>query len=134
MSRWLILFLCLNSVAVFSQELQFSRYYAGGGKRVPLQIVNTHSDYFFVLRYNREIHDFIIEKRGKPSAELIRIYPLQLDSVNAHWSSTSNNSIIVCLRRTNTCVLFFKKYSIINVLFISNKLTLLVISLRLFRC
>jgi hypothetical protein len=108
MGRWLILVLFLNSVAIFSQELQFSRYYAGGGKRVPLQIINTHPDYFYVLRYNREIHDFIIEKRGKPSAELIRIYPLQLDSVNAHWFDYEQLDYTLFEKDRQLCFVFQK--------------------------
>lgn len=80
-----ILVLCIHGIVLSAQDIQFSRHYAGGSKRVPLQILNEHADYFYVLRYNREIHDLIIEKRGKPSSELLHIYPLQLDSINAHW-------------------------------------------------
>ena len=80
-----ILVLLLNCILLPAQTLNFSRIFSGHQKNSPLHLLNTHESHFFLLRYNRALHDLILEKRAKPSAELLRIYPLKMDSVNAHW-------------------------------------------------
>jgi hypothetical protein len=52
---------------------------------VPLSIINDHSSYFYLLRYNKAAHDITIERRAKPSAEILSFTPLKLDSLNADW-------------------------------------------------
>lgn len=80
-----ILVLLLNCILMNSQNLSFSRIFPGHQKNSPLHILNSQEKHFFVIRYNRTVHDLVLEKRAKPSADLIHIYPLKLDSVNAHW-------------------------------------------------
>ncbi len=52
---------------------------------MPLSIINNHANYFSLLRYNKAAHDITIERRAKPSAEIIAFTPLKLDSLNASW-------------------------------------------------
>lgn len=85
MRAFVIVLLALHISSVFSQDIQISRHYAGSAKNVPVHIYNHNATYFYVLRYNRSIHDLVLERRSKPSAELQRIYPLRLDSVNSKW-------------------------------------------------
>lgn len=81
----IVILLLLHFTLLKAQPLSFSRIFSGNQKNSPLQIINKHKDHFYVLRYNRIVHDLILEKRSKPSADLLRIYPLKLDSVNARW-------------------------------------------------
>jgi hypothetical protein len=67
----------------FGQELKFSRNFKTIRKNVPLAIINNSPDYFYVLRYNKVAHDFVIERRRKSNAETVRFTPLKMDSVNA---------------------------------------------------
>lgn len=69
----------------FSQTFQYSRDYEALKGNVPLRIINTSHDYFYLLRYNKPIHDFIIERRHKKSGRMLSFTPLMLDSVNADW-------------------------------------------------
>ena len=85
MRAFVIVLLALHFSSVFSQDIQISRHYAGSAKNVPVHIFNHHEKYFYLLRYNRSIHDLVLERRSKPGAELQRIYPLRLDSVNSKW-------------------------------------------------
>jgi hypothetical protein len=85
MRAFVIVLLALHLSSVFSQDIQISRHYAGSAKNVPVHIFNHNEKYFYVLRYNRSIHDLVLERRSKPGAELQRIYPLRLDSVNSKW-------------------------------------------------
>lgn len=73
-----------------SQNLQFSRRFEAARMNQPLAILNNHPGYFHVLRYNRDAHDIVIEKRAKPSAELLGFIPLRLDAVNASWFDYRN--------------------------------------------
>ena len=69
----------------FSQVPQFSRAFQTIKTNVPIAIINSQPEYFYVLRYNKGVHDFTIEKRAKPTAEIIGFTPLKLDSVNNSW-------------------------------------------------
>ncbi|MES2679202.1 MAG: hypothetical protein V4635_04925 [Bacteroidota bacterium] len=80
----LTLFVCCCTFG-FSQELIFSRKFETLKKNVPLAIINSQPGYFCVLRYNKLVHDLVIERRAKPTAEMIGFTPLKLDSVNATW-------------------------------------------------
>ncbi len=70
---------------LFSQNITFSRKFDALKKNVPISIINKQAHYFHVLRYNKLGHDMTIERRAKPSAEIIAFTPLKLDSVNAGW-------------------------------------------------
>ena len=85
MRTFAILCFVFSFTGFCAQNLQISRYYAGNAKNVPVHIYNHNASFFYVLRYNKSIHDFIIERRTKPGAELSQIYPLRLDSVNSKW-------------------------------------------------
>ena len=77
-------------VFCFSQELNFSNKFETLKKNVPLAIINSHKDYFHVLRYNKVLHDFTIERRNKPQADITGFTPLKLDFVNADWFNYEN--------------------------------------------
>jgi len=86
MLRSAIIFFLVNYCAfLFSQDLAYTRNFATVRKNVPVQIVNNHAGYFHVLRYNKLAHDFTVERRQKPSGEILAFTPLMLDSVNAGW-------------------------------------------------
>ena len=68
----------------FSQELLFSRNFQAIKKNLAVAILNA-PDRFYVLRYNKDVHDLTIERRAKPSAEITGFTPLRMDSVNASW-------------------------------------------------
>lgn len=69
----------------FSQQITFTRKFETIKKSVPLAIINSQPGFFYVLRYNKILHDLTIEKRSKPGGEIIGFTPLKLDSVNANW-------------------------------------------------
>jgi len=95
MIRSAIIILCVNYGAfLFSQDLQFSRDFIAMKKNLPVAIINNHSNYFHVLKYNRDVHDLTLERRAKPSAEIVSFTPLKLDSVNATWFNYENMDYI----------------------------------------
>jgi hypothetical protein len=69
----------------FSQILTFTRKFETVGKNVPMAIINSHPDFFYLLRYNKSIHDFTVEQRSKPTAEIIGFTALKLDQINSDW-------------------------------------------------
>src|SRR5437879_764434 len=81
----IIIFLVNYCALLISQTLHFSRQFDALKKNIPLSILNNHANYFHVLRYNRPGHDITIERRAKPSAEILAFTPLKLDSMNASW-------------------------------------------------
>lgn len=82
----ILVFLNFCCAFLFSQtSIAFSRVFQTHKKSVPVALVNNHETYFHVLRYNKLVHDFTIERRSKPSAEILAFTPLRLDSVNADW-------------------------------------------------
>jgi len=80
----IITFLVSYCASFFSQPI-YSRDFEARKKNVPISIINKNSNYFFLLRYNKAAHDITIERRAKPSAEIISFTPLKLDSLNADW-------------------------------------------------
>jgi len=91
MIRRAIIILLVNYCAfLFSQAPHFSRNFEARKKNIPLEILNNHPSYFYVLRLNNVVHDITIERRAKPSAEIIAFTPLKLDSVNAGWFDYEN--------------------------------------------
>ena len=92
----------------FSQELRFGRKLEASRKNLPLAIINNHPDYFYVLRYNKAAHDITIERRAKPSAEIISFTPLKLDSVNASWFDYQKLDYLFFEKNRSPCFLFEK--------------------------
>lgn len=91
MFRSAIVIICVNYCAfLFSQNLSFSRPFETFKRNIPIALINNHSHYFHVLRYNKDIHDFTLERRSKPSAEIVAFTPLKMDSVNAPWFDYEN--------------------------------------------
>ncbi len=84
-----IAFLIFYCTSFFSQPV-YSRDFEARKKNVPLAIINNHANYFFMLRNNKAAHDLTIERRAKPSAEIISFTPLKLDSINADWFNYDN--------------------------------------------
>lgn len=80
----IITFLVTYCVSFFSQTV-YSRDFETRKKNVPISIINNNQGYFYLLRYNKAAHDITLERRAKPSAEIIAFTPLKLDSVNADW-------------------------------------------------
>lgn len=82
----IIALLSFCCIFVYGQSpISFSKTFETKRKNVPVAIINNHSNYFHVLRYNKVIHDFTIERRNKPNANVLAFTPLKLDSVNANW-------------------------------------------------
>lgn len=86
----IIILLVSYSGFLFSQQITFSRIFETRKKNVTLAIINKHASCFHVLRYNKDVHDITIERRSKPSAEILTFTPLKLDSVNASWFDYEN--------------------------------------------
>lgn len=91
----------------FSQELSFSRNFQAIKKNVAVAILNS-TDRFYVLRYNKEVHDLTIERRAKPSAEITGFTPLKMDSVNASWFNYENLDYLFFERHKKLYFLFEK--------------------------
>lgn len=108
--RSAIIILLFNYCAsLFSQDLVFTREFPALRKTVPLQIINNSTDYFFVLRYNKEGHDLTIEKRSKPDGEINWFIPLKLDSVNVSWFDYEKLDYLLC-ESQGKLFFFFEKY------------------------
>lgn len=65
-------------------SLTFSKKYETDKNNIPLSIIRS-TDCFFVLRYNKSVHDFTVEKRALSDGHLIHFTLLKLDDVCAHW-------------------------------------------------
>jgi hypothetical protein len=72
-------------VCSFSQKIISSRKFESVGRNTPLAIINSRPEFFYLLRYNKVLHDFTVERRSKPNAELEAFSPLRLGEVNADW-------------------------------------------------
>jgi hypothetical protein len=81
----IIIFLINYCSFLISQNAIYSRKFDALKKNLPLAIINNNPNYFYVLRFNKLAHDITIERRAKPSGEIIAFTPLKLDSVNASW-------------------------------------------------
>lgn len=82
----IIAFLSCCCIFVSAQaNIVFSKTFDSKRKNVPVSIINNHSFYFHVMRYNKAAHDFTIERRSKPNAAVLAYTPLRLDSVNVDW-------------------------------------------------
>lgn len=82
----IIAFLSCCCIFVSAQaNIVFSKTFDSKRKNVPIAIINNHSFYFHVMRYNKAAHDFTIERRSKLSAAILAYTPLRLDSVNVDW-------------------------------------------------
>ncbi|MCC6372614.1 MAG: hypothetical protein IT236_16540 [Bacteroidia bacterium] len=93
---------------LFSQTPHYSREFAAIKSNVPLQILNNNADYFYVLRYNKSAHDFVVERRAKPDAGILSFTPLQLDSLNASWFDYENLEYSFFSSGNKVCFVFKK--------------------------
>jgi len=73
---------CCCVFARSQSSIVFSKTFQTKKRNVPIAILNNHPGYFHVLRYNKIVHDFVIERRGKPNAEILAFTALKLDSIN----------------------------------------------------
>ncbi len=103
----IVAFLIFYCSSFFSQPV-YSRDFEARKKNVPIAIINNHSNYFFLLRYNKAAHDITLERRAKPSAEIVAFTPLKLDSVNADWFNYENLDYLFFEHRHNVYFLFEK--------------------------
>lgn len=104
----IIIFLVNYCASLFSQELHFSRNFESPKKNLAVQIINNHSSYFYVLRQNKAVHDITVERRAKPTAEILNFTPLKLDSVNATWFDYENLDYITFEIKNKLYFLFEK--------------------------
>lgn len=80
---------CFSSF-LFSQQVNYSREFASLKSHVPIKIIDADSQSFYVLRYNKTIHDFTVERRNKTNFEIQYFTALKLDSINAAWFDYEN--------------------------------------------
>lgn len=107
--RSAIVFLMVNYSAVaFSQEPVFTREFESLKGNVPMKIINPEGPVFYLLRYNKLIHDLIVEKRSKTTGNIIRLTPLKLDSVNANWFDYDDLDYLFYKCGDNICFVFEK--------------------------
>lgn len=104
----IIIFLVNYCTFLFSQEGYFTREFEARKKNIPVEILNNHSSYFYVLRINTAVHDITIERRSKPGAEMLAFTPLKLDSVNAGWFDYENLDYVAFEKRHKLYFLFEK--------------------------
>jgi hypothetical protein len=104
----IIIFLVNYCAFLFSQNISYSRPFETNRRNLILSILNNRPDYFYVLRYNRLGHDIVIERRKKPSAEIIAFTALRMDSVNARWFDYENLDYLFFEHNYKTYFLFEK--------------------------
>ena len=87
-----ILYFCLLCSYLYTnaQQMLFSRDFAAVRSHVPIQIIDQNPESFCVLRYNKKIHDFTVERRNRLTFEITQFASLSLDSVNANWFDYEN--------------------------------------------
>ena len=103
----IVTFLVSYCISIFSQPI-YSRDFEARKKNVPLEIINEHPNYFYLLRYNKAAHDLTIERRAKPNAEIISFTPLKLDSLNADWFDYEKLDHLFFANNNRTYFLFEK--------------------------
>ncbi len=107
--RSAIVFLMVNySAVLFCQEPVFTREFESLRGNVPMKIINPDGPFFYLLRYNKLIHDLIVEKRSKASGNIVRLTPLKLDSVNANWFDYDNLDYLFFKSGDKLCFAFEK--------------------------
>lgn len=106
--RAIVICLANYCTFLFSQELVFTRKFNSPPQNIPLEIINNHSDFFYVLRLNNAIHDMVIERRVKASGSIRSFTPLKLDSVNKPWFDYENLDYIF-FEQNNKVYFVFQK-------------------------
>lgn len=81
----LVLLILIRTVCSYSQSLRFTEAFECKKKNVPIAILNKHPDFFYVLRYNKSFHDFVVERRLSATGELRKATAMGLDVINANW-------------------------------------------------
>lgn len=104
-----IIFLVNCCAFLCSQTPAESRKFDAFKKNVPLAIINTHATYFHLLRYNKEVHDFTLERRDKLTAEMLNFNPFKLDLVNADWFNYENLDYLFFENNHKICFVFEKR-------------------------
>jgi hypothetical protein len=105
----IILFLMSYCVFLFPQNLIFSERFETTKKNSAIELVNASPHYFYLLRYNKEAHDFTLERRSKPSAKVLNFTRLKLDSVNAAWFDYSKLDYILFEQEQKLYFIFEKE-------------------------
>lgn len=105
----IIIFLVNYCASLFGQNLTLSRTFETKRQNVVLSIINNHSNYFYVLRYNKLGHDMAIERRNKPSGEILSFTPLRLDSVNSKLFDYEKLDYLF-FENNNKAYFLFEKY------------------------
>jgi hypothetical protein len=91
-----------------AQNLNYSRTFPAISKNGPLLLHNTSRAFFYVLRYNRKAHDLTLERRAKPSAEILSFTPLKLDSVNSDLYNYASMDYLLFEHKANLYFVFEK--------------------------
>src|SRR4051812_4590413 len=105
----IILFLMSYCVFLFPQNLVFSERFETTKKNSAIELINANPHYFYLLRYNKEAHDFTLERRSKPSAKVLNFTRLKLDSVNASWFDYSKLDYILFEQEQKLYFIFEKE-------------------------
>jgi len=119
MIRGAIILIFLNYCAfLFSQQPDFTAHMECSRKNYPIQIINNHKDYFHVLRYNTDIHDFSLEQRHKPDGRILAFTPFGLDSINAQWFNYENLEYLIYEKGNKLYFLFEKELNTKKMLYL----------------
>lgn len=95
-------------VCMWAQPVSLSKSFETTRKSVPQAIINKHPAHFYVLRYNKDAHDFTVEKRSKPAADIISFTALKMDQVNASWFNYEQLDYLF-FEKNNTIYFVFEK-------------------------
>ncbi|HQQ92918.1 MAG TPA: hypothetical protein PLQ93_00070 [Bacteroidia bacterium] len=104
-----IFLLPFGCLSVPAQVLHYSKAFPALPRNLPLALINRHDGYFYVLRYNRLAHDLTLEKRAKPSAEILNFTALRMDSFNASWFDYRNLDMKLSEFNDKLCLVFKKE-------------------------
>lgn len=90
MKKYMVIIVIFYYNFASSQPLtNFSKTFQEAEKNIPLTIVTINNS-FYVLRYNKAVHDFVIEKRSRSGGQMLFFKTLKLDSVCADWFDYEN--------------------------------------------
>ncbi|MBS1650874.1 MAG: hypothetical protein JSU07_02590 [Bacteroidetes bacterium] len=113
------LFLLFLNINFYSQNVVLSRELPSIKKNVPLQILNCNKNYFYVLRYNKISHDFILERRAKRTAEMLSFKALRLDTINSKYFDLENLDYLITEIDHKFYFLFVREYNKSKELFLN---------------
>ena len=96
---------CFNSKS--QDSIKFTKKFETHQNNIPLNIIRS-KDCFFVLRYNKDLHDFTIEKRAEGDGHQIHFTFLKLDDVCSHLFDYENLDYFL-LEKENKLFFIFEK-------------------------